>query len=268
MARQSHQHRRHSRPRRFRRRGRAHTRHGRRRGAAGRCRRRADAADQVRDIQGAGAGAAADRAAQQGGQARGRARPGTERGVRPVCQSRCRRRTARLSRALFLGHQRLGRCHAGRGAARPGRAVRTHPEACAGPGPDRPGRRAVPHAGHDACCRSLSGAHPDRSGGKRPAARRRDAQGARPRRQSDRELPRLAHPRLPRAGPAGDRNRRSRRHRHACRHGEGHRGRHAVRGEVDLPLPAQPIDPPTISVTFGINDSPLAGRDGRRCKAG
>ena len=27
-------------------------------------------------------------------------------------------------------------------------------------------------------------------------------------------------------------------------------------------LPAQPIDPPTISVTFGINDSPLAGRDG------
>ncbi len=31
---------------------------------------------------------------------------------------------------------------------------------------------------------------------------------------------------------------------------------------VDEPLPAQPIDPPTISVTFGINDSPLAGRDG------
>jgi GTP-binding protein len=24
-------------------------------------------------------------------------------------------------------------------------------------------------------------------------------------------------------------------------------------------LPAQPIDPPTITVTFGINDSPLAG---------
>ncbi|NRB00655.1 MAG: translational GTPase TypA [Rhodobacteraceae bacterium] len=32
---------------------------------------------------------------------------------------------------------------------------------------------------------------------------------------------------------------------------------------VDEPLPAQPIDPPTISVTFGINDSPLAGRDGK-----
>ena len=33
---------------------------------------------------------------------------------------------------------------------------------------------------------------------------------------------------------------------------------------VDDPLPAQPIDPPTISVTFGINDSPLAGRDGKK----
>ncbi|MBF9031926.1 translational GTPase TypA [Rhodobacterales bacterium HKCCE3408] len=36
---------------------------------------------------------------------------------------------------------------------------------------------------------------------------------------------------------------------------------------VDDPLPAQPIDPPTISVTFGINDSPLAGRDGRKVQS-
>jgi len=36
---------------------------------------------------------------------------------------------------------------------------------------------------------------------------------------------------------------------------------------IDLPLPAQPIDPPTISVTFGINDSPLAGRDGTRVQS-
>ena len=36
---------------------------------------------------------------------------------------------------------------------------------------------------------------------------------------------------------------------------------------VDAPLPAQPIDPPTISVTFGINDSPLAGRDGKKVKS-
>ena len=37
--------------------------------------------------------------------------------------------------------------------------------------------------------------------------------------------------------------------------------------EVDTPLPAQPIDPPTISVTFGINDSPLAGRDGNKVQS-
>ena len=36
---------------------------------------------------------------------------------------------------------------------------------------------------------------------------------------------------------------------------------------VEAPLPAQPIDPPTISVTFGINDSPLAGRDGRKVQS-
>jgi GTP-binding protein len=37
--------------------------------------------------------------------------------------------------------------------------------------------------------------------------------------------------------------------------------------DVDAPLPAQPIDPPTISVTFGINDSPLAGRDGNKVQS-
>jgi len=36
---------------------------------------------------------------------------------------------------------------------------------------------------------------------------------------------------------------------------------------VDDPLPAQPIDPPTITVTFGINDSPLAGRSGKKVQS-
>jgi GTP-binding protein len=36
---------------------------------------------------------------------------------------------------------------------------------------------------------------------------------------------------------------------------------------MDIPLPAQPIDPPTITVTFGINDSPLAGRDGKKVQS-
>ncbi len=33
------------------------------------------------------------------------------------------------------------------------------------------------------------------------------------------------------------------------------------------PIPSQPIDPPTITVTFGINDSPVAGRDGKKVQS-
>ncbi len=36
---------------------------------------------------------------------------------------------------------------------------------------------------------------------------------------------------------------------------------------VEDPLEAQPIDPPTITVTFGINDSPLAGKDGKKVQS-
>ncbi|WP_298259111.1 translational GTPase TypA [uncultured Litoreibacter sp.] len=37
--------------------------------------------------------------------------------------------------------------------------------------------------------------------------------------------------------------------------------------DVDDAIPAQPIDPPTITVTFGINDSPLAGKDGKKVQS-
>jgi len=37
--------------------------------------------------------------------------------------------------------------------------------------------------------------------------------------------------------------------------------------DVTEAIPAQPIDPPTITVTFGINDSPLAGRDGKKVQS-
>ena len=36
---------------------------------------------------------------------------------------------------------------------------------------------------------------------------------------------------------------------------------------VEEPIEALPIDPPTISVTFGINDSPLAGREGSKVQS-
>ena len=37
--------------------------------------------------------------------------------------------------------------------------------------------------------------------------------------------------------------------------------------EITNAIPAQPIDPPTISVTFGINDSPMAGRDVKKVQS-
>ena len=37
--------------------------------------------------------------------------------------------------------------------------------------------------------------------------------------------------------------------------------------QVTEAIPAQPIDPPTITVTFGINDSPMAGRDGKKVQS-
>ena len=36
---------------------------------------------------------------------------------------------------------------------------------------------------------------------------------------------------------------------------------------VSEPIASQPIDPPTISVTFGVNDSPLAGREGDKVQS-
>ena len=37
--------------------------------------------------------------------------------------------------------------------------------------------------------------------------------------------------------------------------------------EVTEPLPAQPIDPPTLTMTFRINDSPLAGTEGDKVQS-
>ncbi|MGA0604149.1 translational GTPase TypA [Caulobacter sp. KR2-114] len=37
--------------------------------------------------------------------------------------------------------------------------------------------------------------------------------------------------------------------------------------QVTAPIPAQPIDPPTIAITVSVNDSPLAGRDGDKVQS-
>ncbi len=37
--------------------------------------------------------------------------------------------------------------------------------------------------------------------------------------------------------------------------------------EVETPLPANPIDPPTLAITVSVNDSPLAGREGTRVQS-
>ena len=34
--------------------------------------------------------------------------------------------------------------------------------------------------------------------------------------------------------------------------------------DIQIPLPAQPIDPPTLAMTFSVNDSPLAGKEGTK----
>jgi GTP-binding protein len=37
--------------------------------------------------------------------------------------------------------------------------------------------------------------------------------------------------------------------------------------QVETPLPANPIDPPTLAITVSVNDSPLAGREGNRVQS-
>ncbi len=83
LAGHAHQYRRHSRPRRFRRRGGTHPQYGGRRARPGRCGRRAAAADQVRGLQGAQGRAQADRHHQQGRSAGCAADGGGERSLRP-----------------------------------------------------------------------------------------------------------------------------------------------------------------------------------------
>ena len=124
---------------------------------AGRRRRRADAADEVRRRQGAQGGAEADRRHQQDRPSRRAPCRGGQRGVRPLCRARRHRRAARLPHPLRLGPRRLGvgECRGTEGPG-PGAAVRSDPQPCAGAdGASRP----VPHDRHHPGSQSVSRPH-------------------------------------------------------------------------------------------------------------
>ena len=75
----------------------------------------------------------------------------------------------------------------------------------------------------------------------------------------------LAFRGLERTGRRGGVRRRHRRHcRAAARRPSPTR---SARPKSTEPLPAQPIDPPTLAMTFRINDSPLAGTEGDKVQS-
>ena len=91
-----------------------------------------------------------------------------------------------------------------------------------------------------------------------------------PRRSEDRTVPRDPHSGVPRPGNARISKKRSAGDivtpSRACPRRPS--PTRSVRLAVDKPLEAQPIDPPTITVTFGINDSALwPARDGDKVQA-
>ena len=217
-----HQYRRYARPRRFRRRGGAHPQHGRRRAGAGGCRRRSAAADQVRGVEGAQDGAQAHRRHQQGGPLRRAAGRSHQRSLRPVRRARRQRRATRFPDSLRLGQAGLDGDQAGRLARRRhAAAVRSHPQPRQAAGG---GARPVPPARHHSRSQSLSRPprhrpHHLRLGEAEPAG-----EGARPRRQADRDRPHHQVAGVPRSRARAGGRGGSRRHRRHRRTAERDRG--------------------------------------------
>ena len=128
--------------------------------------------------------------------------------------------------------------------------------------------RAVPHAGDDARSRSLPRPAPDRPHPLRLGEGRADGEGAVARRRDGGDVPRLEGARLPRPRAPRDRPGRGGRHRRAspgCQ--EASVADTLADPSVEEPIPAQPIDPPTLSMTFRINDGPLAGQEGDKVQS-
>ena len=218
----AHQHRGHPRPRRLRRRGGARALDGRRRAAARGRRGRADAADALRDQEGAGAGPQADRGGQQGRPPRLAHRLRHQRHLRPLRQARRHRGAARLSGGLRLGPERLGEPAAGRDGYRPGAALRQHPA----PRAAAPGQRDRAAAAADLLARllELRGAHRHRPHPQRRAAHRPGRGGVCRPRGPDAQGAREPDPEVRGPGAGAGRACRPRRHRARQRHRE-HRHR-------------------------------------------
>ena len=126
--------------------------------------------------------------------------------------------------------------------------------------PDAPVRHGRLHPG----LRQLPRPRADRPGGAGHRAAEHAAQGAAFGRLRGRDGPADQADELPRPGARGGgrggRRRHHRRGRADRRDGAGH-GRLARPGE---PLHATPIDPPTLAMTFRVNDGPLGGREGKK----
>ena len=223
-----HQHRRHARPCRFRRRGRAHPQHGGRRAGAGRCRRRAAAADQVRGVEGAQDRAEADRRHQQGRPLRRAARSRSSTRCSTCSPRSTPARSSSISRSSTAPPRKAGWPPQPEGPKDKGMAplfdlVSRHVAP-----PTRRGR-AVPHARHHPRSQSLSRPRRHRPHHLGRGEAEPDRQGARPRRQADRGRPRHQGARLPRARAHAGRGGVRRRHRRHRRPAGGDRRAHHLR---------------------------------------
>ena len=222
-----HQHRRHARPRRFRRRGRAHPQHGGRRAGAGRRRRGSAAADQVRGVEGAEDGAQAHRRDQQGRPLRRPPGRGGQRGVRPVRGARRHRRAARFPDPVRLGQGRLD-------GDQPRRLARRRHEAAVrsdrAPRQAADGRgRAVPAARHHPGGQPLSRPHRHRPHHLGLGQAEPGGEGARLRRQAGRDRPHHQGAGVPRTGARSGRRGGGGRHRRHRRPAGGDRRPHHLR---------------------------------------
>ena len=257
----AHQHRRHARPCRLRRRGRAHPQHGRRRDRAGRRGRGPDAADQVRGRQGAQDRAQADRRGQQGRQV-GRAPDEVVNEIFDLFAA-LDASDEQLDFPILYGSAKQGWMADGAGGPagpRHGAAVRPRAGACRGAA----GRgRAVPDARHHPRGQSLSRPHHHRPHHLRDVKPNRPIKALGARRQGDRAGAHLQGARLPRprapAGRARPRRATSSRSPASTRAPSPTR---SARSRSATPLPAQPIDPPTVVDDLHRQRCPLAGTEG------